>query len=83
MIVNVPGNEISNVMPSGIVLVRVSPLTGETNEMLIHCTPEEYANWKFNRVLIQEAMPRASADEREFCMTGYTPEDWEKLFGEE
>ena len=83
MVTNVPGTEISGRIGNSILLVRVSPLTGETNEMLINCTPEEYANWKFNRVLIQEAMPRASADEREFCMTGYTPEDWEKLFGED
>jgi hypothetical protein len=29
---------------------------------------------------IQDIMPNVSVDDREFIMTGYTPEDWAYLF---
>ena len=32
---------------------------------------------------IQDAFPMLNADEREFLMTGITPEEWDDLFGEE
>jgi hypothetical protein len=63
-----------------LTFVRTSPLTGKTSTRRIDVTPEEFSAWRFGGVLIQNAMPRASADDREFLMTGYTPEDWEKLF---
>lgn len=34
-------------------------------------------------VLIQDAFPFLTPDEREFMMTGITPEEWDRLFGEE
>jgi hypothetical protein len=43
-------------------------------------TEEQYNNWKVKRMLIQDAMPHLDKNEREFLMTGYTPEDWEEMF---
>jgi hypothetical protein len=34
-------------------------------------------------MLIQDAFPMLSADEREFIKTGITPEEWEQMFGED
>jgi hypothetical protein len=34
-------------------------------------------------MLIQDAFPMLSADEREFIKTGITPEEWEEMFGED
>jgi len=34
-------------------------------------------------MLIQDAMPNVSVDEREFIMTGITPEEWDSTFNEE
>jgi hypothetical protein len=34
-------------------------------------------------MLIQEAMPNLSADDREFIMTGITPEEWNSAFPDE
>lgn len=31
--------------------------------------------------LVQRAFPELSADDREFLMTGITPEEWEETFG--
>jgi len=36
---------------------------------------DQYDAWKGGE-LIQNAMPNLSADEREFLMTGITPEEW-------
>lgn len=32
---------------------------------------------------IQDAFPYLSADDREFLLTGITPEEWDAIFGEE
>jgi hypothetical protein len=34
-------------------------------------------------VLIQNAMPNLTAEEREFILTGTTKEDWDELFKED
>lgn len=31
--------------------------------------------------VIQKAMPQLSADDREYIITGFSSEDWDKLFG--
>jgi hypothetical protein len=43
-------------------------------------TEEQYFNWKNKHMLIQDALPHLTNEEREFLMTGYTPEDWVKMF---
>jgi hypothetical protein len=62
-----------------MLVEKKSPLTGEMNTMEIPVTQEQLENW-WGGMLIQDAMPNLSADQREFLMTGYTPEDWEQLF---
>jgi hypothetical protein len=42
----------------------------------------KYEAWQ-NGVLIQHAFPELSANEREFIMTGITPDQWEGLWKEE
>lgn len=37
-------------------------------------------NWESRNLLIQEALPYLTPEEREFIMTGYTPEDWKAIF---
>lgn len=56
-----------------------SPRTGQVNVREIPVTEEQLLRWK-NGELIQNAMPNLSSDDREFLMTGYTPEDWAVLF---
>lgn len=34
-------------------------------------------------VLIQDAFPMLSADQREFLLTGITPDEWNAMFGDE
>jgi len=49
--------------------------------MAIQVTEAQIAAWQGGE-LIQNAMPNASADEREFIKTGITPEEWENTFGD-
>ena len=39
--------------------------------------------WMEKGMNIQDAFPRLTPDQREFLMTGLTPEEWGDLFGEE
>ena len=65
-----------------MLIKRTSPRTQTVNERIIDVTQAEYDAWQdWNRgISIQDAMPRASADDREFIMTGYTPEDLAEMF---
>ena len=58
---------------------RTSAHSGITRTLDLDITLEEYASWKGGE-LIQTAMPRLNADEREFIMTGITAEEWEEMF---
>lgn len=59
---------------------RVSPLTGQINVRDIDVDQCQLDLWR-RGMRIQDAMPDLSADDREFIMTGFTPEDWETMFG--
>ncbi len=53
-------------------------MTGMINTMDVSVTEAQIMRWQ-RGMLIQDAMPDLSVDEREFIMTGMTPADWEKM----
>jgi hypothetical protein len=57
-------------------------MTGSVNTLDIPVTQSQIDAWQ-GGLLIQEAMPHLSADDREFLMTGITPQVWDAEFGEE
>ena len=63
-------------------IVRTSRISGNTNVMDIDITTDQFLSW-INGSLIQDGMPDISADEREFIMTGITPDEWDAMFGED
>ena len=65
-----------------MIIVRKSPVTGKLNELDIDVTFDQYESWA-NGELIQDAMPNITAGEREFIVSGCTPEDFDFLFPEE
>ena len=65
-----------------MIIVRKSPVTGKMNHRDIDVTAEQYTSWE-NGTLIQDAMPNITAEEREFIVSGCTPEDFVFLFPEE
>lgn len=61
-------------------ITRKSPFSGKINTREIAVTEEQLLRWERGE-LIQNVMPNLSADDREFIMTGITPEEWEETFG--
>lgn len=60
-------------------ITRTSPVSGVTRTLDIPVTQAQLDSWSAGK-LIQDAMPNLSADDREFIMTGITPEEWEAMF---
>ena len=65
-----------------MLITRKSLISGNINTMSLPITEEQYNAWE-QGTLVQVAMPHLSPDEREFVMTGITPEEWAETFGEE
>lgn len=63
-------------------ITKTSMFTGVTRTIEIDVTQEQINRWQ-NGVLIQHAMPHLSANDREFLMTGVTPEEWDDALIEE
>ena len=63
-------------------ITKASPITSKETSMEIDVTEDQIKAWE-NGQLIQNAMPNLSADEREFIMTGITPDEWDEVFGDE
>lgn len=63
-----------------VTITKTSPITGRTVSMQLAITEAQYRNWKESAVLIQDAFPQLTADEREFLMTGIAPDEWGELF---
>ena len=67
-----------------ISLERKSPKTGKVNSMDLATTKESLDEYYSGSVrYVQDIFSNLNAEEREFIMTGYTPSDWDELFGEE
>ena len=62
-----------------MLITKESALSGKLVTKDIMVTQEQIDAWKAG-MLIQDAMPSVSADDREFLMTGVTPEEWNGVF---
>lgn len=67
----------------GIVVVRKSMLSGTVHEWEMDITIEQLDNYYKKGLLIQDAFPNLSNDEREFIKTGITPDEWNETFKDE
>lgn len=63
-----------------MLITKKSKLTGVERTLDIPVMQEQIDAWQ-NGVLIQNAMPNLTKDEREFMMTGSTSEEWDDIFG--
>lgn len=61
-------------------ITRTSQLTGKTRTLEIDITPDELNRWASGE-LIQNVVPHLSPNDREFIITGNTPEEWDEAFG--
>lgn len=65
-----------------MLIAKTSMISGVTRTMDLDVTEEQINAWQ-NGMLIQRAFPLLSVDEREFLMTGITPDEWDATFAEE
>ena len=65
-----------------IIVTRTSPFSGKQNTRDIELDMADYESWASGKQLIQNALPYLSPDDREFLMTGITPEEFNGLFEE-
>ncbi len=63
-------------------ITRRNPLTGLILTKNISVTESQIRAWEQGG-LIQDVMPELSADDREFIISGCTPEEFDKLFPEQ
>jgi hypothetical protein len=40
-----------------------------------------WQRWRYLRVMIQEALPELDMHDREFLMSGFSPEGWTEFYG--
>jgi hypothetical protein len=67
-----------------MIIDRRSPLTGKWHSMDLPTVTQEqmdrFEHRRANGELIQNIFPDLSDEQREFILTGYTPDDWRKMF---
>lgn len=66
----------------GSYMSRTSLFSGQLNRMDLPVSPDKLVRFLQGEIpgLIQNVFPELSADQREFVLTGYTPEDWQRMF---
>lgn len=66
-----------------VIVTAISDFTGKEASRTMEMTSHDWLAWSKEGVLIQNAFPYLSADDREFLMTGCTPEEWGAMFGKD
>ena len=72
-----------------MLITKTSVMTGEKNEMLLPVTNEQIEKWE-GGALIQDVFPHLTPSEREFLISGVTPDelgqmesDMEEVYGDD
>ena len=63
-----------------MLIQNTSIITGKVHTLEVNVTHRQIALWQ-SGVNIQEAMPHLSVEDREFLISGTTPEEWNDAFG--
>lgn len=66
-----------------LTIRKTSKLTGIERARRLPITVKQLFRWKEGGELVQDVFPHLSADDREFLMTGITPDEWAKYMGDE
>jgi len=65
----------------GIEVYKQCSITGE--EYSVQMMTDHFLLWKDDGVLVQDALPYLSAEEREFLVSGINPIEWSELYEED
>jgi hypothetical protein len=61
---------------------RKSVISGVERTKNIPVNPDDYMSWKAGFGSIQDLMPYLSDTDREFILSGITPDEWDEAFDE-
>lgn len=61
-----------------MLVTKISSLSGRENTRDVPCTEAQIRAWQGGG-LIQDVMPQVSDEDREFLISGVTPEEWDSL----
>jgi len=65
-------------------VTRKSILSGKTNTMSLDITQETLDNYEqVGGMLAQAVFPNLNKEEREFLISGITPDEWNNTFGDD
>ena len=64
-------------------ITRQSMISGETRTKEIDVTQEQLDDYYIHGMLLQNAMPNLSADDREFIKTGIVDGEWAGLYADD
>ena len=65
-----------------MLITRKSILTGIERTLDLPVTIDQLNAYMYEGVLLQHAFPNLTPDQREFILTGSTPEEWDEAFPE-
>ena len=74
---------IEHIAENKVLVHKKSMVSGRVNSMLLPTTQGKIEYWVESGKLIQDVMPDLNDNQREFLMSGITPEEWDDMFGEE
>lgn len=57
--------------------------SGKWSMQRLPITEAQWDRWQKKGDYIQDAMPHLTPDQREFLLTGATPDEWDTAFGDE
>lgn len=63
-------------------ITRESIVSGKVRTWDMNISPEQYDLFENQGVFIQNAFPNLSENEREFILTGVTPDEWDTVMAE-
>jgi hypothetical protein len=65
-----------------VKITMTSTLTQREHTREIEITPAQFRAWQRHVDLLQNVMGELPAEDREFLLTGVTPEEWGEFIGE-
>ena len=74
---------IEHVAENQVRITKASMLSGKQNQMVLPVRQGQIEYWIDTCMLVQDAFPQLDDDQREFLISGITPEEWDATFGEE
>jgi hypothetical protein len=66
-----------------VLIKRKSVISGIERTRNIPVDPEDFAIWQKGYSNIQDVMPYLNDNDREFILSGITPDEWDSMFSDQ